>query len=191
MAENQKFQRRTILVKKSLQLKYIAVIFASVVVAALLIGGDIYYTMTRLLLSENPALNSMIAEVNRVILLKLALYLGIIFLVSLFVSHRFAGPIYRFEKSAQSVAAGDLTHRVSLRTGDELLELQEEFNAMVAGLQGQIQKDRTLIAHLGSRIEEAIKKLPDGDALPAAVFLREELRSLKTELQHITSSFKV
>ena len=182
MAE-QKFQRRTVLVKRSLQLKYVAIIFASVVLAALMVGGDIYYTLTHLILQENPSLAPAISQVNGMIFLKLALYLGIIFLVSLFVSHRFAGPIYRFEKSAQIVSSGDLTHRVSLRTGDDLLELQEEFNAMVSSLQSQVQKDRALIKHLGSRLDEAVKRLPDGE--------REELKSLRAELDHLTTGFKV
>ena len=189
MAE--KFQRRTVLVKRSLQLKYVAIIFLSVVVAAMMVGGDIWYTMTRLILSENPSLAPMLAQVNSMIHFKLLLYLGIIFLVSLFVSHRFAGPIYRFEKSAQSVATGDLTHRVSLRTGDDLLELQEEFNAMVSSLQSQVQKDRTLIGHLGTRIEETLKRLSDGHDPEALAGLREELKSVKAELEHITSFFKV
>ncbi|MCX5787645.1 MAG: HAMP domain-containing protein [Elusimicrobia bacterium] len=186
MAE-QKFQRRTVLVKRTLQLKYVAIIFGSVVLAALMVGGDIYYTMTHLILQENPSLAGTISQVNNMILLKMALYLGIIFLVSLFVSHRFAGPIYRFEKSAQAVAGLDLTHRVSLRTGDDLLELQEEFNAMVASLQSQVQKDRALIARLGSRLDEAVKRLPDGDAGGA----REELKALHAELAHLTTGFKV
>ena len=186
MAE-QKFQRRTVLVKRTLQLKYVAIIFGSVVLAALMVGGDIYYTMTHLILQENPSLAGTISQVNNMILLKMALYLGIIFLVSLFVSHRFAGPIYRFEKSAQAVATGDLTHRVSLRTGDDLLELQEEFNAMVASIQSRVQKDRALIAHLGSRLDEAVKRLPDSDAAGT----REELKALRAELAHLTTGFKV
>ena len=36
---------------------------------------------------------------------------GLMLLISLYVSHRFAGPIYRFEKSCQSLASGDLTHK--------------------------------------------------------------------------------
>jgi len=184
----QRFQRRTVLVKRALQLKYIAIIFGFVVCAVMMVGGDIYYTLTKLIVSENPSLGPVITQVNSVMVFKLILYLGIIFLVSLFVSHRFAGPIYRFEKSAQAVSEGDLTHRVMLRTGDELLELQDEFNAMVSSLQAQVQKDRAGIAHLSGRLEGLVAKLPDGDPSSA---LRSEILSLKTELDHITSGFKV
>lgn len=183
-----KFQRRTVLVKKTLQLKYIAVIFASVLAAAALIGLDLYYTLYKIVLMDNPMLTGPLDQIRAMLFLKLGLYLGIIFLVSLFLSHRLAGPIYRFEKSAQAVGSGDLTHRVSLRTGDELVELQEEFNAMVAGLQSLVQKDRTLARRLAGRVQETARRLSEDGADPATA--RAELLSLKAELDHITSSFK-
>lgn len=186
--EPQKFQRRTVLIKRSLQLKYIGMVFLSVLLASLIVGADIYYTMARMVLGENPSLAPAISQFNMIILVKLALYLVLILLISLYVSHRFAGPIYRFEKSAQIVAAGDLTHRVSLRTGDELLELQEEFNGMLANLQALVQKDRNLAVRLSERLGAAMKGLPEGESLAA---LREDLVSLKMELEHLTKAFKV
>lgn len=184
----QKFQRRTVLIKRSLQLKYIGLVFLSVLLASLIVGGDVYYTMARMLLQDNPSLAPAISQFNAIIVVKLALYLVLMLLISLYVSHRFAGPIYRFEKSAQIVSSGDLTHRVSLRTGDELTELQEEFNGMLASLQALVQKDRNLAQHLAERLGGLVKKLPDDGASAAA---REELKSLKMDLEHLTKQFKV
>jgi methyl-accepting chemotaxis protein len=186
MAETQKFQRRTVLVKRQLQFKYVGMVFLSVLCASLIIGGDIYYNMYRLIVTEAPSLAAAASQFNTIILVKFVLYLALMLLISVFVSHRFAGPIFRFEKSAQSVAKGDLTHRVCLRTGDELMELQEEFNAMIAGLQVLVQKDRNLASHLAARVDDIAQKLPEG-----AAAAREELSSLKLELQHLTQSFKV
>lgn len=179
--ETQKFQRRTVLVKHGLQLKYAAIVFASVFFTAMIVGGDIYYTMARLLQQENPAMLPMVGQVVRMGLVKMAIFLGIMFLVSLFVSHRFAGPIYRFERSAQTLATGDLTHRVALRTGDDLMELQDEVNAMVAAIQRLVQRDRALA-------EEAARKLEAAIASGASA---ESLRPVLEELGRITRAFKV
>ena len=188
--ETQRFKRRTVLVKRQLQLKYAAIVFAAVVFTALIVGGDIYYTMARVIEAENPALMPMLSQVLRMDLVKLIIFLGIMFMVSLFVSHRFAGPIYRFERSAQIVSGGDLTHRVALRTGDDLTELQDEVNSMIASLQRLVQKDRTVIEHLTARLENALKRVPESEnGEPARI--RADLESIKAELQHITSSFKV
>lgn len=182
----QKFQRKTVLVKRALQLKYIAMVFLSVLVASMIVGGDIYYSLTRVLLTECPSAADHVTQFNSVLVVKTALYLALMSAISMYVSHRFAGPIFRFEKSAQEVGAGDLTHRVSLRTGDELMELQEEFNGMVAGLQAFVQKDRNLAQRLSERVDDVAKKLPDG-----ADAARRELKDIQLELAHLTRSFKI
>ena len=184
--ETQRFQRKPVLVKRSLQLKYIGMVFLSVLVASLIVGGDVYYSMTRVMLTECPSVTDRIVQFNTVLLVKIALYLGLMLMISLYVSHRFAGPIYRFEKSCQSLALGDLSHRVSLRTGDELMELQEEFNGMAAALQALVQKDRNLATRVSERVDEIAKRLPEN-----ADSARENLKSLKVELDHLTKSFKV
>lgn len=184
--DDQRFQRKTVLVKRSLQLKYIGMVFLSVLVASMIVGGDVYYSLMRVMLPECPSVTDRVVQFNTVLLVKIALYLGLMLLISLYVSHRFAGPIYRFEKSCQSLSTGDLTHRVSLRTGDELMELQEEFNGMAAALQALLQKDRNLAQRLSERVEEIAKRLP-----AEAGASRDDLKALKVELDHLTKSFKV
>ena len=184
MAEPQKFQRRTVLIKRGLQLKFASMVFLSALLAALIAGADIYYSMAHIIMRENPAALALATQFNTLIVFKILLFLAIMIFVSFYVSHRFAGPIYRFEQSAQEVSTGDLTHRVSLRTGDELLELQEEFNGMLASLQTLVAKDRALAAHLEQRLASISQKAADAT-------LRGELDALKTELATLTKSFKV
>lgn len=189
--ETQKFQRRTVLVKRNLQLKYAAVVFAAVVFTAFIVSAGSYYSLMNTLQAESPNLIPDLAGALRLDMVKLLIFLGIMFLVSLFVSHRWAGPIYRFERSAQVLSTGDLTHRVSLRTGDDLMELQDEMNAMIASLQRLVQKDRALAERLVSRVDAALQKLagnPGGADLEA---LREDLKAMKEELLHLTLAFKV
>jgi hypothetical protein len=64
------------------------------------------------------------------------------------------------------------------------MELQEEFNGMVSGLQALVQKDRNLALRISERLDEIAKKLADDAA-------RRELKDLKVELAHLTKSFKV
>jgi hypothetical protein len=45
--------------------------------------------------------------------------------------HRVAGPIIRFRQVARDIALGKPVRRVKLRDGDELLEMQDDFNAML------------------------------------------------------------
>ncbi len=186
-----RFQRRTVLVKRNLQLKYAAIVFAAVAFTALIVGIGSYLTMFKFIKENDPSLMPILSQIIRMDLVKMIIFMGIMLLVSIFVSHRFAGPIYRFEQSAQVLSTGDLTHRVSLRTGDDLMELQDEVNAMVVNLQGFIQKDRALVEHITSRLDETLKKLPECPTESDVDLLRADLKSLREELQQVTRSFTV
>lgn len=191
MAEEKSFQRRTVLVKRNLQLKYAAVVFSAVGFTAIIVGADIYYNMIRFIQEADPGRMSDLTNVIRMGSVKLIIFLGIMGLVTLFVSHRWAGPIYRFERSAQVVSTGDLSHRVSLRTGDDLMELQDEMNAMIASLQRMVQKDRTLIDRLSGRLDESIKQIPDNASGDDLERLRTDLKALREEIHHVTRAFTV
>jgi len=63
--------------------------------------------------------------------------------VFILLSHRIAGPLYRFEKTLSQIKDGDLTTRINLRKSDELTELKESLNALIGSLDkdmGRIKK---------------------------------------------------
>lgn len=49
--------------------------------------------------------------------------------------HRIVGPIYRFRKTIQAIAAGEPVSLVRLRKGDFLLEFRDDFNRMLETLE--------------------------------------------------------
>jgi nitrogen fixation/metabolism regulation signal transduction histidine kinase len=50
--------------------------------------------------------------------------------LTVFFSHRLAGPLYRFEKACHTVIDGNYTDSVTLRKGDEMQNLAQLFNEM-------------------------------------------------------------
>jgi hypothetical protein len=50
-------------------------------------------------------------------------------------SHRLVGPIVRFRRAMQAIAAGQPVQPIRLREGDYLVELQQDFNVMLAALE--------------------------------------------------------
>ncbi len=51
------------------------------------------------------------------------------------LSHRLVGPLVRVRRALQDVTAGNSTHPIKFREGDYLLELRDDFNAMLESLQ--------------------------------------------------------
>lgn len=60
--------------------------------------------------------------------------LAFTFLYMIFVSHRTAGPLYHLCRAMEKVGKGDLSVRLKLRRNDEMQEVGEVFNDMVAAL---------------------------------------------------------
>lgn len=55
----------------------------------------------------------------------------IFMVVSVWVTHRFAGPVYRLEQSLKQIASGDLGFQVRFRSGDDLQELAVLVNQII------------------------------------------------------------
>ncbi|MFA6435274.1 MAG: methyl-accepting chemotaxis protein [Elusimicrobiales bacterium] len=131
-----KSQRKTILIKKKLQYRYMALIFMSVLVAFVIVGLDLMWTISKVV-TDHPMMQPLLEDMfgmAPLFIVKIGMYLVIVLIMAAVVSHRMAGPVYKFEKSCATVASGDLTHRVCLRKGDQLTELQDRFNHMTAAV---------------------------------------------------------
>jgi len=59
-------------------------------------------------------------------------------LVTLLVSHKIAGPMFRFEKDLERVARGDLKFKFHLRDGDQLADVVSSLNLMVDNLNNSL-----------------------------------------------------
>ncbi len=70
-----------------------------------------------------------------------------IVLLTIYFSHKVAGPIYRLEKVCTALAEGDYTQRVTLRKGDELQNL-------AALLGGAIERTRERLVRLRDESDE-------------------------------------
>lgn len=60
----------------------------------------------------------------------------IVAVITLFLTHRVAGPFYRFEKSLDAMIEGDISGKIHLRKKDEgkiIAQKLNDFNAMIAG----------------------------------------------------------
>jgi nitrogen fixation/metabolism regulation signal transduction histidine kinase len=62
------------------------------------------------------------------------IFLAITFIITIFVSHRIAGPLYKLKKSMDEVAKGNRDIRITFRKNDHFKELQDSFNEMVQSL---------------------------------------------------------
>jgi len=87
---------------------------------------------------------------RRIVLMSLLWVFGIgvllviiqIGLLTIFFSHKLAGPIYRFERLCHTIIEGDYTGEIILRKGDEMQNLASLLNEVIARTRERICKLR-------------------------------------------------
>ena len=135
------FQRRTIFIKKSLQMRYMVLIVTCVLCGLAIMTLELIATLNDLFDAYPVLMQPIYDEFIPIVadfFYKIAIYVLLVIIISAIVSHKMAGPVYRFEQTCKAIAKGDFSQRVHLRKGDRLMELQDEFNKMMDVVENRI-----------------------------------------------------
>lgn len=136
------FQRRTIFIKKNLQLRYMLLMITCVLCGLAIMALELFATLNELFDTYPVLMQPIYDEFVPLVanfFYKIAIYVILVVIVSAIVSHKMAGPIYRFEQTCKDIAKGDFSQRVRLRKGDQLQELQEDFNTMMDVVEARLK----------------------------------------------------
>lgn len=93
---------------------------------------------------------------------------------SIYLTHRVAGPLYRFQKGTADLAAGNLALRITLRDGDELHDLANLANQAVANLDQAMMEIRDRTAGAQSALRAALDGLKAASGVDRASIDRLE-----------------
>ena len=120
---------------------------------------------------QQEVFKDILNETNRKILPKLLLLLILIAWGSIYLSHKIAGPLYRFQSVFQELNHGNMKTRVHLRKGDEAQFLGSHLNRTIEYLD-----------FIFSRLKNILQNEPDKDRL--ILRMKEELANIKTSVDH-------
>jgi len=192
------WRRRNYFIKKELQGKYIFSFFI------FMIGGSIVFTLIFSLLSANTLTviydnyNLRIGK-TPLILLKEILSAHWIFIatagilivvISMFLTHRFAGPLFRFEKSVEEMVKGNFNFQIRLREKDEGKELAELMNRLIVVFSSNVKEMRHLTDEIESRLTIVSGKIRQIQPEEAAIEL-DEASVLAKKLRAMLDFFKI
>lgn len=197
---NRKYKRQSYFIKKDTQLHIIMMIVGMVTLGAILTtglicliyviqykSGNFYYVVPGTMEFKTQNIVNMIlpglisAEIAMVI---------ISFVIGVFLSHKIAGPIYRFEKSVETIGTGDLTLNVKLRSKDEFQELAEYLNKMTLSLKERISRVKEVSEKMAmelNKLQEETKQSAEveGSLAEITATLEDLLKKQKDELSQI------
>ncbi|MBT3392891.1 MAG: hypothetical protein HN833_01855 [Elusimicrobiaceae bacterium] len=130
----EKFQRKTIFIKKKLQYRYMLLIILSVLVGFAIVFFEFSVAISDAFAKEPALLQPLIDQMSPTMIMfgiKILIYIIFIILFSAVLSNRLAGPIYHFERVCRSIKETGKIRKVHLRKGDQFTTLQKEFNDML------------------------------------------------------------
>lgn len=169
-----------------------------------MIGGSIVFTLIFSFLSANTLTviydnyNLRIGK-TPLILLKEILSAHWIFIVtagiliviiSMFLTHRFAGPLFRFEKSVEEMVKGNFNFQIRLREKDEGKELAALMNRLITMFSSNVKEMRRLTDEIESRLKIVSGKIRQIQPEETAIEL-DEANVLTKKLRDTLDFFKI
>jgi len=156
-----KTARRSVFIKKAFQGRFIASVLLMIILFGLCSAGLIYWLISSDLHSRSQSGN--INIINAWERLGLSILIGNIvaavvaglsaIIVVLYISHKIAGPLYRFETLCRQIGEGNLEGVTHLRENDQLQDLAQAFSEMVDQLRNRRDQQNELISKLQVQLD--------------------------------------
>ncbi|MFH2092689.1 MAG: methyl-accepting chemotaxis protein [Pseudomonadota bacterium] len=173
MTKTTPYKRSQYFVKKQFQVSFILK-FCLILLAGILLSTTLLFvfsqdTLTSSYTNSRLEIQSTGDAILPAVILTNLVTSGLIsffaIVVLLYISHKIAGPLFRFEKDIKRAASGDLTVQINLRKKDQLQSMAVVLNQMiqsmytkVAYIDGKLAKIQSLEAE-GKSVENEISRL--------------------------------
>jgi methyl-accepting chemotaxis protein len=140
--------------------------FCLLVIIGAVLSSLIIYLMSRATVTTSFENSRLIIKstadfiLPAVLLSSAVVILGIgiaMFFVTLYTSHKIAGPLYRLEKDIKELASGNLKKTFHLREKDEIKALAESLQEMAHGFHYDIDKTKNGLDKLSLLTDQAVK----------------------------------
>lgn len=146
----------SLLLDRRFQLKYTAMILGVAMVVSAALGSFLYIKVrenSRMLELEAAAdavfqtqLASADTQLLTIIAASFGAFLVVLTILSLFITHRMAGPIFVMRRHVATLASGSIPQVRALRKGDEFVEFYETLSDAVDAIQGRTEEEIAVLS---------------------------------------------
>ncbi len=193
------WRRRNYFIKRELQGRYIFSFFLFVIL------GSIIFSLIFSMLSADTltiVYKNYDLQIGKTPLILLREILGAqwifiataglaVVVASMFLTHRFAGPMYRFERSVEEMVKGNFDFRIHLRKKDEGKELAEGINQLIGMISSDVKEMRRLADQIEARLAEACISDSDRKEDKEITAKIREAAALNQKLREMFYRFKI
>jgi methyl-accepting chemotaxis protein len=174
------FKRKQIYINMELQFKYSLILIFTMFIEMIIIGLAMLYVISQPK-PDVPGAN--IYFIYRMVLIVILMLTLCNITVGVYLSHKVAGPLFRFIMCTREVANGNLRIQANLRKGDELRELEGAFNDMTERLRSYVREERKRIEEILAAADKISADVGKGSKS------QEQLAFIRETVQKINSQF--
>lgn len=188
-----KYSRRNYLTNKSFQIRYMAMVIILMIIISVAVGITIY-SITWLTLMDKlestdagPQINKIFMNLNDILFWRVSFIIlgGVCLagLITIFVSHRVAGPFSRANKIGRLISQGIIPGFLVLRKKDEAHDLAKLLNEIISKLNQVREKNTEILERSRSYLKQISKGLSKEEALGDSKKRLEELAKCIDEFE--------
>ena len=128
--------RKQYLIKKGFQLRFMIIIIAAMLLIALVTSWSIYSAVMQTLINQFHGENLALIKhaITYRLFIRSLLLIFAIAVLSIFISHRMAGPVYKFENTLKALVRGEKVREIGLRKRDEFYDLATAINSLIKSM---------------------------------------------------------
>lgn len=183
-----RFRRSTFLINRPFQLRF------SLYVCSWIFGLSLVYPLLIHQLFEKflryaaqdpmgpplEALHKTREDIVWLLVILQGLFLLIVFLMSIFMSHRIAGPLFKLRSFLESARQGEFSRALNFRKTDYFQELAHGYNSMMDKFRYVLKRSAGSASIAETHVRKALEHAPANGPL------REELEKALNELKGLT-----
>ena len=182
----QTFKRKQIYINMDLQFKYSLVLIFTMFVEMVIVGLALLYVFSQ----PKPDIPGANIYFIYKVVLAIILFLTLCNItVGVYLSHKVAGPLFRFVMCIRELANGNFKIQVNLRKGDEMRELESAFNDMTDKVRNQVRQDRQKLKDIQEALGVMEVSLAKNVGKPEKDKIIEEIKYIRETSEQIENFY--
>ncbi|MCK5218862.1 HAMP domain-containing protein [bacterium] len=184
----QTFKRKQIYINMDLQFKYSLVLIFTMFIEMVIVGLALLYVFSQ----PKPDIPGANIYFIYKVVLAIILFLTLCNItVGVYLSHKVAGPLFRFVMCTRELAQGNFKIQVNLRKGDEMRELESAYNDMTDKIRSLVRQDRQKLKAIQDSLGVIGDSLAKNVGKPEKDKILEEIKDIRENTEQIMSFYIV
>lgn len=179
------YKRTIFVVNPAFQYKFSFIVCSFAVLASIMYPWTLYELYEKMIASDpSGAANLQQNRMELMVLLgSIQLgFIGLIFVISIFISHKIAGPLYKLQNYLRNIREGGEITNLFFREGDNFPEIAEEINSVMEYFVQQRQDDFENLEEVSSYIANLSLVVPE-DKKPVLNEILSKLAEIQARYQ--------